>query len=805
MRHSTTIGARTLRRLSWPGALFAASLAISPVLQAQVVFNETFTGGVSSEGFTVEQNVGTCTWAYNNPGARTITGAGFDADFAIFDSDICGSGGGDAEAVLVSPPFDASTGNFLLSFDQQYRSLSGTTAAVEVWNGSQWTQVYSPTGANVGYPGPAVNTSVNITGAAGGATNAQVRFLYAGSWQWWWAVDNISLEAVACVYPSDLAVSNITTEGASFSWTDNGSSAYEWAVTTGAEPDGTNEIASGDGSSTDITGLSSGSLYSVFVRSDCDGTFSPWSPGVNFTTGISNDECADATTVPVNPNYDCELTVAGTIAGATGSGVTSSCFGTADDDVWYTFTATDTLVRIRLLNLTGSTTDMYMAVWQGDCGNLTLVPNSCSDPETLNLGGLQVDSTYFLQVYSYTSLPGQTSAFDVCIGTAPTSADSYCTSLDFQFDVEPICNVNFAGIDNASPSEVNGSPALEDFTSLTAIVDAGSTYPITVSGNTNGPYTTYVTAFFDWDQNNIFETAVNIGSFTNTVCTIDITADVVVPAGALSGTSRMRVVKNYNAYATDPCGSYNYGQGEDYTVEVSGGSATYCDSISYAYDVEPICNVTFAGIDNTSDSELNGTPALEDFTAIAPAMVMQGQSYPISITGNTGGNWSDYVTAFFDWNQDGTFETAVELGAITNDVCSTALTGTIDVPADAVLGNTRMRIVKNYDESPLDPCGAYDYGQAEDYTVQVDLSIGIAQANTISLGLAPNPAHDRITLINPSGKATQAIVYDMVGNLVLKTGNVADINISSLTTGSYILVAQDANGAKLAHLRFVKQ
>jgi hypothetical protein len=64
----------------------------------------------------------------------------------------------------------------------------------------------------------------------------------------------------------------------------------------------------------------------------------------------------------------------------------------------------------------------------------------------------------------------------------------------------------------------------------------------------------------------------------------------------------------------------------------------------------------------------------------------------------------------------------------------------------------------------------------------------------------PNPANDRITLTNPNGKATQAMIYDMVGNLVLKTATVEAINIASLNTGSYILVAQDAAGVELGAL-----
>ncbi|MFN7014976.1 MAG: pre-peptidase C-terminal domain-containing protein, partial [Bacteroidia bacterium] len=65
------------------------------------------------------------------------------------------------------------------------------------------------------------------------------------------------------------------------------------------------------------------------------------------TAPITNDNCAGAISVPVNPTRTCTSTVAGSILGATDSGVTASgCGGTDDDDVWYSFVATSTTHHI---------------------------------------------------------------------------------------------------------------------------------------------------------------------------------------------------------------------------------------------------------------------------------------------------------------------------------------------------------------------------------------------------------------------------------------------------------------------------
>lgn len=185
---------------------------------------------------------------------------------------------------------------------------------MEVWDGSQWNIVYSPTAiGDVGYPNPAVSTTVNITGAAGGAQDAKVRFRYRGFWEWWWALDNIQLERVECTFPADLAISGLTPESATISWTDNGSNAYQWVITLGGQPDGSNAVASGNGNNLDITGLESSTPYTAFVRADCDGTFSTWNDGLSFTTPPINDNCDATTNLPVNPDYSCNLTVGGNI------------------------------------------------------------------------------------------------------------------------------------------------------------------------------------------------------------------------------------------------------------------------------------------------------------------------------------------------------------------------------------------------------------------------------------------------------------------------------------------------------------
>lgn len=140
--------------------------------------------------------------------------------------------------------------------------------------------------------------------------------------------------------------------------------------------------------------------------------------------------------------------------------------------------------------------------------------------------------------------------------------------------------------------------------------------------------------------------------------------------------------------------------------------------------IEPITRVVFAGIDNSSSATVDGTPALEDFTDMT-GTVTQGESYPIAAEGNTAGDWENYFVAFIDWNQNGNWDDPGEryvIGSITNSTGTDGLqaTGTISVPANAALGTTTMRVIKNFNTPVDDACSGISWGQGEDYTILVE-------------------------------------------------------------------------------------
>jgi len=193
---------------------------------------------------------------------------------------------------------------------------------------------------------------------------------------------------------------------------------------------------------------------------------------------------------------------------------------------------------------------------------------------------LQPLTTYYWRVRANSPCGDSSASAVFSFTTGVTFPEPYC-SVAFPSNVEPITHVLVAGIDKTTSPVLNGTPALEDFTATIGNVAAGSNASIKVEGNTDGNYTTYISTYIDWNHNGTFDAGegINIGSITNSTGTDGKQAvgTIAVPAGALPGSTRMRVIKKYSSSVAYPgaCNTDGYGQAEDYTITVGGGATTY--------------------------------------------------------------------------------------------------------------------------------------------------------------------------------------------------------------------------------------
>ena len=158
---------------------------------------------------------------------------------------------------------------------------------------------------------------------------------------------------------------------------------------------------------------------------------------------------------------------------------------------------------------------------------------------------------------------------------------------------------------------------------------------------------------------------------------------------------------------------------------------TYCAS-SFT-TTEPITNVTFNTLNNNPGSAsgyVNNTNLSTD--------LIKGLGYTISVNGDTDGNYTNYISVFIDFNQNGSFDDAGELfeiGSIYNNNGSgTPATYLITIPSTAQNGSTRMRIIKNFNSNVATPCTSGSWGQTVDYNLTIS-EASLCQSSPASISL----------------------------------------------------------------------
>ena len=180
---------------------------------------------------------------------------------------------------------------------------------------------------------------------------------------------------------------------------------------------------------------------------------------------------------------------------------------------------------------------------------------------------------------------------------------------------------------------------------------------------------------------------------------------------------------NYDALAGCDDGSCSYPiPGYDCNGICLGANACECPSSCNSsftnINYEHITNVNFAGINNSSAGNTGGPV---DYTDSVGAVVVQGATEPMSVTLYLSSAYTEYIYAWFDWNQNGSFADSGEYYLVAGPVTTVGPhTGSINVPANALLGTTRMRVMMDYNNAIPDPCRSATYGEwAEDYCVTV--------------------------------------------------------------------------------------
>ena len=411
----------------------------------------TYTQGFNSTTMPISNwyaytiNMGTTTAAQitgiasgSNPTSTPYEGA----DYIRFNSYSCDA---NATARLVSPAI-TTTGTasvdveFYLGQDNSYSASNDYVQLQYSTNGNTWTNagsVFYRYSATAGASNSWVKNTVTLPAGAGNQSKVYIGFLFTSAFGAHMSLDKVTiLQTPSCLAPTSPTIIATSSTSANLSWTASASSpsgGYEWEVrTSGAGGSGATGLTASGSVAAGVTTASTSALtqnttYTLYVRSNCgSSTYSSWAASSSVTTPLppapSNDLCSGAISLTVNSTPTCTTSSSGTTLYATQSLSAVGGYGTADDDVWYTFTATNAKHIITVTP--GTLTNAVVQVFSGNCSGVTSIgvvdATSGSSPEVVICTGLTIGVTYYVRVYAKANGTGQ-GTFTICVTTPPVN------------------------------------------------------------------------------------------------------------------------------------------------------------------------------------------------------------------------------------------------------------------------------------------------------------------------------------------------------------------------------------------------
>lgn len=202
----------------------------------------------------------------------------------------------------------------------------------------------------------------------------------------------------------------------------------------------------------------------------------------------------------------------------------------------------------------------------------------------------------------------------------------------------------------------------------------------------------------------------------------------------------------------------------------------YCSVMGQLATEEWIASLQIGAWSNASGAGGNGYQNFANSSEEPPRLSASSLT-PISITpGFSGSETKEYYRVYVDFNQDGDFEDDYELAFDPGFSLEGMATGNIQTPSELTPGITRLRVMMKYttpNDNPPTACTGFDFGQVEDYCVELRLDSTITSIPFLEqasqLRVYPTPAGDWARLIFPDelAKVVHSLrVLDMTGRTI---------------------------------------
>jgi hypothetical protein len=423
----------------------------------------------------------------------------------------------------------------------------------------------------------------------------------------------------------------------------------------------------------------------------------------------SNDECAIADVVPVNGAAVSADNTCATVGGDANPGFACGGSFSALSDEWYSFNPsyrTQVGLTVSAVEPDPISGSYYYALYTGTCGSLTYV--NCG---TLTLGteatisGLTFNADYKLRIYTPNATFAELGTYSVAL-----TGEALCT----------------------------GSPVVGTTTAPITSVCLDESFTLSVPNTSGWSY--------QWQRQ-------VASAWTN-----------IVGATAFTYTGTQTATTNYRCYVV--ClPTTGVGISSIVTMTTNTGASCYC-SPTYSTGSgigDYIESVQSGTINNVSGA--NPSPYYTVYPAAGSTTTTFTRSGQYSVTVTNGGYDGEDLSVWVDFDQNGSFSEAERVGSTYNALDFTPFTYYFTVPANAVLGTTRMRVrAADQSSTSLSACGFQTWGETEDYVVTI----------------APGAANDAIANATAVSPPNYPACLNLSGNLALATDDPADVTSSGV-------------------------
>ena len=246
----------------------------------------------------------------------------------------------------------------------------------------------------------------------------------------------------------------------------------------------------------------------------------------------------------------------------------------------------------------------------------------------------QVMNTYYQCIVSCAT-SGQVDTSSALYVTTNTYLNCYCTSTATSTTYGDIQRVQLNTIDNSS---TGCTGTYSDYTNLSTLVVPGVTYPMQLDlmNCTGGTYSYGTRVWIDCDHNGLFDTYELLQDSYNSLpslVSVNVPFNITIPPTALSGLTRMRIVIVESNATPSPCGTYTWGETEDYMVNISA-PPTCPQPTNFALNQATLVDAQVSWTAGGSETQWQIQYGLQGF-ALGSGTTLNVTTNPYTITGLT--------------------------------------------------------------------------------------------------------------------------------------------------------------------------